>query len=77
MNRKLRRILSKKLGEDFPLDKFFAIIGYYGKLDLEPTEAIIFFLKTYVPIAYDELDLEHIEEKNEDEFRQGVSNCGI
>ena len=55
MNRKTRRILEKKLGSDFPFDKFLALMGYYNKVfDLDVNEFMIFLLKQYIPILFDE-----------------------
>lgn len=55
MNRHARRILEKKLGEDFPLEQFLALMGYYNKsLGLDVNEFMIFLLKKYIPIDYEE-----------------------
>lgn len=55
MNRKARRILEKKLGEDFPIEEFLALMGYYNKtMKLSADEFMIYLLKRYVPILYDE-----------------------
>lgn len=50
MNRKTRRILEKKLGQDFPLDDFIFLMEYYSKLDLTIDDFMILLLKKYVPI---------------------------
>lgn len=56
MNRKARRVLEKKLGSDFPIDKFLALAGYYNhNLDLDINDFMIFLLKKYIPILYDEV----------------------
>ena len=52
MNRKTRRLLEKKLGEDFPLDEMMSLMWYYGKLDLNVEDFFIFLLKKYIPIEY-------------------------
>lgn len=55
MNRKTRRILEKKLGQDFPFDKFLALAGYYNKsLEMDLDEFMTFLLKKYIPILYEE-----------------------
>lgn len=66
MNRKERRLLEKKLGADFPLDKFLALMGYFSKtMKLDITSFMLFILKRYIPIMFDEYkDL--IEEVFED-----------
>lgn len=52
MNRKAKRALTKKLGEDFPLDQMLALMEYYGKFDLSIEDFFIFLLKKYIPIEY-------------------------
>lgn len=55
MNRKARRLLEKKLGEDFPITEFLALMGYYNKtMHLSTDEFMIYLLKRYVPVLYDE-----------------------
>lgn len=55
MNRKARRALEKKLGTDFPLDEFLALMGYYNKtMHLSADEFMVYLLKRYVPVLYDE-----------------------
>ncbi len=44
MNRKTRRILAKKIGEDFLLNKFLALMAYYNKtMHLDVNEFMIYF----------------------------------
>lgn len=55
MNRHTRRLLQKKLGEDFPLSEFCALAGYYKyNLDLNADEFMIYLLKRYIPDLYAE-----------------------
>lgn len=55
MNRHEKRLLEKKLGEDFPLAEFTALLGYYNKtMSLSTTDFMLYLLKRYIPILYDE-----------------------
>ena len=64
-NRKLRRILEKKLGEDFPLAEFLALLGYYNKVQhLDANSFMVYLLKTYVPEHYNKM-LPYLENSSE------------
>lgn len=51
-NRKMRRILEKKLGADFPITEMLALMEYYSKLDMNVEDFFIILLKKYIPIDY-------------------------
>lgn len=55
MGRKAKRLLQKKLGDDFPLDQYLAVLGASG---LSPADLQIFILKKYIPVEFNELGLE-------------------
>lgn len=58
MNRKTQRLLEKKLGVDFPFDKFLALLGYYSKtMQLDVNSFMVYLLKKYIPIHYEEVSL--------------------
>lgn len=52
MSRKLKRILQKKLGEDFPIDLYIALLNASG---LSPADYQIFLLKKYIPVEFKEV----------------------
>ena len=55
MNRKMKRVLEKKLGADFPLEEFCALLAYYSKtMELTPDTFMIYLLKRYIPELYAE-----------------------
>lgn len=55
MNRKMKRALQKKLGDDFPLEEFCALMAYYSKtMELTPDSFMIYLLKRYIPDLYAE-----------------------
>lgn len=55
MNRKTRRILEQKLGQDFPLDQFLALMGYFSHtMKLDVNSFMVFILKRYIPVMYEE-----------------------
>lgn len=55
MNRKMKRVLEKKLGSDFPLEEFCALLAYYSKtMELTPDSFMIYLLKRYIPELYAE-----------------------
>lgn len=55
MNRRTRRLLERKLGEDFPFVEFTALLGYYKHtMNLDTTEFMVYVLKRYIPTLYNE-----------------------
>lgn len=48
MNRRLRRALQSKLGEDFPLDKLLSLYAYYSSLQLSLEDFILKMLRDAV-----------------------------
>lgn len=72
-NRKVRRELSKKLGEDFPLDQLFAITGYYNAIDgWGLNDTIVSLLRSAVSQRYAEIVLsggfDEVGQNEETEF---------
>lgn len=74
MNRHERRILEKKLGEDFPIMEFTALLGYYNKtMKLSSSEFMIYLLKRYIPILYDEKRI-YFDDFNDETSLEGDSD---
>lgn len=56
MNRKAKRLIQNKLGQDFPLDKLLAVYGYYAKsYNMSLDDFMIKVLREYTEEKYQEL----------------------
>lgn len=54
MNRKMRRALQTRFGEDFPLDKLLSLYAYYSSLQLSLEDFIIKMLRDAVNSDYED-----------------------
>lgn len=52
MNRKMKRALQSRLGEDFPLDKLLSLYAYYSSLQLSIEDFIVKLLREAVENDY-------------------------
>lgn len=67
MNRKMKRAIQAKFGQDFPLDKLLAVYSYYAKsFEMSLDDFIIKVLREYAENKYEEL-LPILERMSEDD----------
>lgn len=58
-NRKMKRELQKKLGNDFPLDQFLALVGHYNaRYGWSKEQTTVFLLKVATLDTFKEILLE-------------------
>lgn len=53
MNRQVKRIMKKHLGENFPIDKAMTLCAYYSKLNLSLEDFLIYELKNAIESDYE------------------------